>query len=101
MPTSRPTRRTTADSGRVPFVWVRDDDTGHCYDVPENAVPASVTPVADYPLNYTGNARRTKYHVDKGGVPSPPAGPGSAPVPPDAEPTELAGVASSTRKAVK
>lgn len=101
MPTSRPQRRTT-DSGHVPFVWVRDPDTGHAYDVPENAIPDSVTVVADYPLNYSGKARRVKFFVDKGGVPSGPASPVSAPVPPDGEPAEMGGAAAtSTRKAVK
>lgn len=51
--------------GRVPFVWVEDDDTGHRYDVPEYAILPGMTRVDGYDLNWTGSARPTKYRTGK------------------------------------
>lgn len=85
--------------GRIPFVWVRDDTTGHAYDVPENAVTSGMTPVPGYELNFTGKARRTKYFVDKGGNPGSPAKPAvpESVEPPDVALTRMTGAAAETK----
>lgn len=57
--------RTT--TGRVPFVWVQDDDTGHRYDVLETALRPGMTPVEGVDKNYTGRARRSKHRTDLAG----------------------------------
>lgn len=71
-------RREPANTtGRIPFVWVEDHDTGHRYDVPQNAVRPGMTPVDGYDLNWGRTARRTKHFVGKGGgraTPEQPAG---------------------------
>lgn len=71
MPERRP-RRDSSGNGRVPFVWVTDDSTGHRYDVPQNAIRPGMTPVEGYELNYTKNARRTKYRTDLANEPAVP-----------------------------
>ncbi|WP_341719935.1 hypothetical protein QQG74_09615 [Micromonospora sp. FIMYZ51] len=60
-------RSTRTPTGRVPFVWVQDDTTGHRYDVPENAIRAGMTPVPDYPKNTTGRARPAVFRTDLAG----------------------------------
>lgn len=60
-------------SGRVPYVWVSDDDTGHRYDIPEPAVREGMTPVEGVEPNYTQHPRPTKYFVGKAGDPTTPA----------------------------
>ncbi|MFI1194084.1 hypothetical protein ACH4T9_12615 [Micromonospora sp. NPDC020750] len=72
-------RRAPRDtSGRVPFVWVKDADTGHRYDVPQTAVRDGMTPVPDYPLNWGRRARPPKYRTDLAGSDTPPKGDGTA-----------------------
>ncbi|MFI2663279.1 hypothetical protein [Micromonospora carbonacea] len=58
-------------TGRVPFVWVEDADTGHRYDVPQTAIRDGMTPVPDYPLNWGRRARPAKYRTDLGGDAAP------------------------------
>ncbi|MEV5819302.1 hypothetical protein AB0L22_09015 [Micromonospora haikouensis] len=72
-------RRAPRDtSGRVPFVWVEDADTGHRYDVPQNAIRDGMVPVPDYPLNWGRRARPPKFRVDLAGSDAAPKGDGTA-----------------------
>ncbi|MFG1846774.1 hypothetical protein [Micromonospora carbonacea] len=72
-------RRTPRDTtGKVPFVWVEDADTGHRYDVPQTAIRDGMTPVPDYPLNWGRRARPAKYRTDLAGSDAAPKGDGTA-----------------------
>lgn len=53
------------EPGRIPFTWVSDDSTGHRYDTKQ--VRAGMTPVEGVELNWTDNARETKFFTGKGG----------------------------------
>ena len=66
MPAVTPADRNPGN-GRIPFVWVQDDDTGHRYDVREDVIAAGMTPVKDYPLNWSTVAREPKFATSKGG----------------------------------
>lgn len=68
MPT--PARDRDPQNGRIPFVWVKDDDTGHCYDIREDVITDGMAPVKDYPLNWTTVAREPKFATDKDGAPA-------------------------------
>jgi hypothetical protein len=70
----RSRRESVNTRGRVPFVWVEDDTTGHRYDVPETAVRKGMTPVDGVEKNYGRRPRPTKHFVGKGGEPSTPGG---------------------------
>lgn len=66
-------RREPANTtGRIPFVWVEDVDTGHRYDVPQDKIRPGMTPVEGYELNYTVVARRTKFRTDLANEPAAP-----------------------------
>lgn len=54
-------------TGRVPYVWVEDTDTGHRYDVPETALRDGMKPVEGVELNHGAKPRRTKYRTDLAG----------------------------------
>ena len=58
--------------GRVPFVWVSDDDTGHRYDIKQSSLRAGMTPVDGVDLNWTDNPRETKFFTAKDGESSAP-----------------------------
>lgn len=52
----------------IQFVRVRDNDTGHEYDVVDTAVDdAAQTVLTDYPPNDTGIPRPPKHRTDKAG----------------------------------
>lgn len=70
----RSRRESVNTRGRVPFVWVEDDTTGHRYDVLETALRAGMTPVEGVEKNYTGRARPAKHFVGKGGEQTRPGG---------------------------
>lgn len=56
--------------GRIPFVWCQDDSTGHRYDIREDVLTDGMTPVKDYPLNWSGAAREPKFATTKSGADS-------------------------------
>ena len=55
----------------IPFVRVRDKDTGHEYDVTESAVdPDAHEVLPKYPPNLTGIPRPAKHRITKATTPA-------------------------------
>jgi hypothetical protein len=60
------------EPGRIPFVWVSDDTTGHRYDIKQTALREGMTPVDGVDLNWSDDPRPTKFFTGKDGADSAP-----------------------------
>lgn len=72
------------------WIWVRDDATGHHYDVEARSLRDGMTPVPGYPVRSGPNARprRAKPLTDLAGQPITPQPPADSEPAPDAADTK-------------